>query len=172
MEIWKDVKGYEGYYQVSCYGNVKSVDRNVFVKKQGYRKLPGKILAYSKSNSGYFHVVLCKNHMVKTRTIHTLVAESFLNYTPKGRGFVINHKDFNRQNNNLDNLEIVTSRDNTNQKHLKSTSKYTGVSWHKARAKWHAQITVNNRTKSLGYFITETKASESYQEALTKILNK
>ena len=73
---------------------------------------------------------------------------------------------FNKTNNKLDNLEIVTQRENSNQKHLKSSSKYIGVSWSKSRNKWVALIYLNGKHKNLGRFNDELEASKAYQKAL------
>ena len=69
-EIWKDIEGYEGLYQVSNFGNVKSLN----YKRSGREK----ILKPSKDNDGYLHVNLCKNNNQKGFTIHRLVAKTFI----------------------------------------------------------------------------------------------
>jgi hypothetical protein len=155
MEIYKDVIGYEGIYKVSNLGNVKSLIGN-----------NEKILKLCRNGSGYSTVNLHINSIMKTRTVHQLVAGAFLNHKPSRYELVINHKDFNRSNNNVDNLEIVTTRENANQKHLKSSSQYTGVSWDKNRNKWSSQIVINKKLKFLGRFINELDASKAYQKAL------
>jgi len=155
MEIYKDVIGYEGIYKVSNFGNVKSLIGN-----------NEKILKLCKNGGGYSTVNLHINSIMKTRTVHQLVAGAFLNHKPSRYELVINHKDFNRSNNNVNNLEIVTTRENANQKHLKSSSQYTGVSWDKNRNKWSSQIVINKKLKFLGRFINELDASEAYQKAL------
>lgn len=81
----------------------------------------------------------------------------------------MNHKDFNRKNNNVENLEIITHRENSNRKHIKSTSQYVGASWFKRTNKWRANIQINGKQKSLGYFTTELEAHEAYQNALEKL---
>lgn len=105
-EIWKDIKGYEGYYQVSNLGNVRSVDR-IVTYSDGIKCLhKGKILKLKKDRYGYLNSYLCKNSKVKTITIHRLVAENFLpnpNNLPE-----INHKDENKDNNCVSNLEFCT----------------------------------------------------------------
>jgi hypothetical protein len=83
---------------------------------------------------------------------------------------VVNHKDFNKLNNNLDNLEIITQRQNTNKKHLKSSSQYIGVFWNKQNKKWKSQIRINKKIKYLGYFVNEIDAHNAYQNALTTLL--
>ena len=155
MEIYRDVVGYEGIYKVSNLGNVKSLIGN-----------NEKILKLCRNGGGYSTVNLHINSIMKTRTVHQLVAGAFLNHKPSRYELVINHKDFNRSNNNVNNLEIVTTRENSNQKHLKSSSQYTGVSWDKNRNKWSSQIVINKKLKFLGRFINELEASEAYQKAL------
>ena len=158
MEIYVNIKGYDGFYQVSNKGNVKSL-------KKGKET----ILKPAVTGNGYLGVNLYANNGQKTRTIHQLVAEAFLNHKPCWYDLVVNHKDFNKLNNNVENLEIVTHRENLNKKHIKSTSKYTGVHLNKASGKWCSQMSVNGRTKRLGFFDTEEEASEYYQNALIAI---
>lgn len=158
VEIYKDVIGYEGIYQVSNLGNVKSLRYN-----------KEKILKPSKNVHGYFQVVIVLNCERKTRMVHQLVAECFLNHKRCGFELVINHIDFNKTNNKLDNLEIVTNRENSNKKHLKSSSKYIGVYWSGLHNKWRASISINSRNKHLGLFTNELEASEAYQKELLNI---
>jgi hypothetical protein len=70
----------------------------------------------------------------------------------------------------LDNLEIVTARENSNKKHLKSSSKYIGVCFEKESKKWVASISLKGKQKKLGRFDCEIKASEAYQNALKTLL--
>jgi hypothetical protein len=155
-EIWKNIDGYDGDYQVSNMGRVKS-----FKLDKGGRILEGGI-----NSSGYLVVNLSKNGTQKTIDIHALVAIYFKDHIPDGYKLVVNHIDLNRLNNKATNLEIVTNRVNTNKKHLKSTSKYTGVCWHKYRKKWISQILINNKKKHLGYFKDEYEAHLAYEAAL------
>lgn len=93
-EIWKDILNYEGLYQVSNLGDIKSLKR---------KHTKGCILRYSIGNSGYKQVVLCKNGECKTRMIHRLVAETFIENPNNFKE--VNHKDENKLNNSVDNLE-------------------------------------------------------------------
>lgn len=95
-EVWKDIKGYEGLYQVSNFGRVKSLFR--------YKK----ILKLCKSESGYLCVNLYKNKKMKRITVHRLVAENFINKPT----LEVNHKDGNKENNFISNLEWVTTKEN------------------------------------------------------------
>lgn len=109
---WKPVKGYEGLYEVSENGEIRSVDRyiktNILHVKT--RLIKGKMLVQNLKNSGYKTVDLCKSGKVRTTSVHRIVAEAFLP-NPNGLRFV-NHKDSNRANNAVYNLEWVTSSEN------------------------------------------------------------
>lgn len=161
-EIWKDVIGYEGLYQVSNLGNIKSLG-NDKTKKE-------KILKQRLGTKNYFMVGLTKDKKQITKNVHQLVAESFLNHKPSGLKFVVNHIDFNTKNNNLSNLEIITQRENTNRKHIESTSKYVGVCWDKKCNKWRSAITIKNKKIYLGIFVSEFDASKAYQTALKTLV--
>lgn len=114
-EVFRDVLGYEGLYQVSNYGRVKSLERkNIFYcglrKEHLERPTKEKILNYNKSNRGYLQVCLTKDGKSKTYTVHRLVAKAFLpNLKNKKQ---VNHIDGNKENNSIDNLEWVTSSEN------------------------------------------------------------
>ena len=158
IEEWKSVIGYEHDYLISSFGEVKSL-------KQGKEKL----LKKSINTKGYYIVSLCKNGKSKSFQIHQLVAINFLNHIPNGLNMVVNHIDLNKKNNNLSNLEIVSNRENSNRKHLKSSSSYTGVSWDKNKRKWQSQIKINNKNIFLGRFNNELEASNAYQKELNKL---
>lgn len=170
-EIWKPVIGYEGLYEVSNHGRVKSLDRIVKKSDGSKRTVNERILKVSIGTHGYLIVNLWHQGIKKNKKIHQLVAESFLNHTRCGMKLVVNHINFDRKDNRVENLEIVTNRENSNKKHLQSSSDYTGVSWDQSRKKWIAQIRVNSKTKHLGRFIDEYKAHLAYQSALTQLSN-
>ncbi len=171
VEIWKNIPDYEGLYQVSSYGRVKSLERIVFNKGIYPFVKKDKILRPIINKEGYFTLGLRKNSSDKRVFIHKLVAIAFLGHVPCGYKSVINHIDNNRLNNCVFNLEIVTQRENTNKKHIKSSSQYTGVSWDKPTIKWTSSIRINGKTKYLGRFINEIDAHLAYQKKLKEILN-
>jgi hypothetical protein len=122
-EVWKPVEGYEGLYEISNAGRVKSVSRIVLYKSGFYHKNKGKIMKLTPCSSdkrcNYFRVSLSKNNQVKRFDVHRLVAEHFL--TREKWETVVNHIDGNKQNNRVDNLEWTTPSGN------KRHAVYTGL---------------------------------------------
>lgn len=103
VEIWKDIKGYEGLYQVSNLGRVKSLERKSDLDG---RLIKSKILKTGLNNPGYKFLVLRKNGVSKNKMIHRLVAEIFI--PNQDNYYCVNHIDGNKQNNRVDNLEWCT----------------------------------------------------------------
>lgn len=110
QEIWKDVNGYEGHYQVSNYGQVRSVDRIVVRMYRGGFSKAGKIVKPYVTPKGYLRIQLSKDGKLKNFMVHRLVALAFIE-NPNNKPEV-NHKDGNKRNNFLENLEWVTSSEN------------------------------------------------------------
>lgn len=110
-EIWKDVPSYEGYYQVSNFGLIKSLERIVKYKENhsGLRKEI--ILKSNITKVGYVHVTICMNKMNKTVKIHRLVAIAFIP-NPENKPSV-NHINGIKHDNRVENLEWVTAKENT-----------------------------------------------------------
>ena len=109
IEVWKDVVGYEGLYQVSNIGNVRSLDKYVLNRGKYPVLLKGRIMKPS-SSSGYWMLVLYKNGKGKNLKIHRLMAKSFL--PNKENKECINHKNGIKTDNNLENLEWCTISEN------------------------------------------------------------
>lgn len=167
-EIWKDVPGYEGFYQVSNKGRVRSLDRIRRNGKNSFQKQKGIIISLGRS-SGYPSTSLYKNNKAKAIKVHQLVAIAFLDHKPCKYDLVVNHKDFDRTNNNVDNLEIVTTRGNNSHKKSPHSSKYTGVYRCSVTGKWISCIRVNNKSLHLGVSELEINASKRYQMVLDNI---
>lgn len=129
-EVWKDIKNYEGLYQVSNLGRIKSLDRIVYqknsfgnIQKNIYK---GKILSLFEDKDGYLRVNLKKDKKMKQYGVHVLVANTFLNinkfkymeYEDLSKIDInrlqINHKNENKKDNCIDNLEFCTVAYNTN----------------------------------------------------------
>lgn len=99
-EIWKNIKGFENIYQISNYGNIKNIKKNILIKP------------FISKKTKYYQIDLCKNGHKKRYSIHRLVAQAFIsnpNNFPQ-----VNHKDENKQNNRYDNLEWCTAKYNSN----------------------------------------------------------
>lgn len=112
-EVWRDVVGYEGLYQVSNLGRVKSLDRLINGRCSGHKtKFEERILKTFTNKKGYYRVGLVKNRKQIKYFVHRLVAIAFIP-NPENKPY-INHKDETPYNNNVNNLEWVTPKENSN----------------------------------------------------------
>lgn len=111
LEEWREIKGYEGYYEVSNYGRVRSVTRTIRYKSGHLRVINGQGIKLIKKNTGYMQVNLNINSKAKPALVHRLVANAFIE-NPMNKPQV-NHIDGNGQNNSVLNLEWVTSSENS-----------------------------------------------------------
>ena len=115
MELWLDIKGFEGHYQVSNLGRVRSLDRGMYVRQDRYSKprwtnRKGRILKPGKDGKGYLMVRLCLFGIPKQIMVHRLVALHFID-NPDSKP-VVNHIDANPFNNRAANLEWCTIKEN------------------------------------------------------------
>lgn len=103
-EIWRNISNYEGLYQISNFGRVKSLGNDKLRKE--------KILKQTKNKKGYLRVIFCKKGIIKAFQVHRLVANTFI---PNPNNFhCVNHKDENKENNCVENLEWCTYQYNLN----------------------------------------------------------
>lgn len=181
-EIWKEIPGSDGFYQVSTKGRVNSYNNNGVASRDGwneslrYRKIP-KLKNQQINNKGYFMVCLRVYGKYKTLSVHRLMALTFLE-NPNNYAY-INHIDGNKLNNNIENLEWVSPRENIAHRVKSQKGKYSnypGVSKDKRDGAWWAQINLpgENKNKNLGRFKTELEAAQAYQNAMKEygIINK
>jgi hypothetical protein len=160
-EIFKDIPGYDGLYQVSNLGNVKSLN----YKRSNNEKILKKVIC-----GNYYVVCLSKDNKIKNKYVHQLVAMAFLNHIPNGHGKVIDHINDNPSDNRVENLQIVTQRFNVKKTQGKYSSMYKGVSWDKKFNKWRAMIQINGKQFFLGHYINEEDAHLAYQNTLKQII--
>lgn len=111
IETWVEISGYEGLYFISNYGNVKSAARLITVFNKGNYKSEEKILNQYTTDKGYLRITLLRNGVKKNYLVHRLVAEYFI---PKDSiRDKVNHKDGNKKNNYVENLEWCNNSENT-----------------------------------------------------------
>lgn len=113
QEIWKDVIGYEEQYQVSNLGNIRSKNRTIVDCLGRRRTLKSHKIRIQTSRIGYKQVLLHKSGEMRTHLVHRLVAEAFIPKTEENKN-EINHKDENKSNNTVDNLEWCDHKYNIN----------------------------------------------------------
>ncbi len=109
-EIWKPIKNYERYYEISNLGNIRSVDRYVNHYSGSKRLMKGKSRCFGNNGHDYSFIPLTKYGKSKNYYVHRLVAEAFVE--KKGNRKHVNHLDGNKQNNKSPNLEWVTIQEN------------------------------------------------------------
>ena len=171
-EIWKDIPGYEGLYQVSNLGRVKTLGRKKGVGTGNKERHSFIMKSTSTSKDGYIRISLCKLGVKKSFKIHHLVAIAFLGHVRCGMLKVVDHKDNNKLNNSASNLQIVTNRINTSKDRLlnkNKKSRYIGVGFDKRRSKWRSYIRVNGKQTFIGYFNTEEEAYMSYKNKVEEL---
>ena len=158
-EIWKEIKNYEGFYEVSSLGRVRSLTRYIKQKNNSKKKIAGKILKPIANKNGYLMVTLSKDCKGKRYFVHRLVADAFI--LNKNNKKEVNHIDENPKNNKVNNLEWVTHLENSNygtrgkriSKNLKEWCK-------KNRVKKVKQVSLN------GIFIKEWESAKDVQKEL------
>lgn len=125
-EIWKEVKYFEDYYEVSNMGRVRSIDRYVPHVNGSERLIRGRLMKLQNSDFGYKQITLVEDKKTKTYKVHRLVAEAFI---PNPHNYqCVTHKDGNVTNNNVENLmwctyEHYLDRDKNREKAIKTVSR-------------------------------------------------
>ena len=160
-EKFKDIPDYDGDYQVSNFGNVKSLKYGKErILKFGHRGVRSHLI-----------VLLCKDGKVKTYGVHVLVAMAFLGHKPDGMNSVVDHKDNNPLNNHVDNLQILEQDGNSSANRQNSSHHKTdcGVCWDKSRNKWRARIWIGDKDIHLGRFIDKQDGLNMYKKALASL---
>lgn len=120
---WRNIKGYEGLYQVSDCGEIKSLDRKSKRKDSGFNIYKGKVLKQDKNNRGYNLITLNKNGVSKKILVHRIVAINFIENNENKK--FVNHIDGDKRNNKVENLEWATFEENI--KHAWETEIYKPI---------------------------------------------
>jgi hypothetical protein len=167
IEQWKDIEGYEGIYQISNFGNVKSLSRYINNKHNTLSLIKEKILRYGIDKYGYYIVSLTKNKIQKTHTIHSLVAKNFLE-NKLNNNFIIDHINNIKTDNCFSNLQYISVRKN-NSKDRKNKNNFLGI--YKNGTKFSAKIVIDGVRKYLGNFNTPEEANNEYLKNLNLIKN-
>ena len=146
-EIWKEYPQ-DNRYKVSSIGRLKWIK--------------GQILNQYIDNKGYFVIGLGKRKMRS----HLFIAETFLNHIRCGHKVIVDHIDNNPQNNNVENLQLISHRENLIKDKRNKTSKYTGVYQKTNRKGYRSQVMLEGKMYYLGSYKTEEEANIAYIDAL------
>lgn len=170
IEIWKDIPGHEGLYQVSNLGRIKSLEKIKLNQGKNIFKTKEKILKLNPDGSGYLQCGLYKDNNNKNAKAHKLVAIAFLGHKPDGTTkIVVDHINNIKTDNKLKNLQLINHRENTNKDRISKTSKHIGVCWGLEKEKWRVNMQINRKQIFLGYSECELEAAEMYQKALQNL---
>lgn len=165
QEIWSPIKGFEGFYEFSNLNNVKSLSR-IIKRKNGVSFISKERILKPTLTKGYYKVCLHLNGKPYTLGIHQIIAIQYLEHIPCGFELVVDHINEIKTDNRLENLQIITNRENTAKSIKNCSSEYTGVVWSKKANKWQSFIVINKKLVYLGSFDTEKEASKCYKNAL------
>jgi hypothetical protein len=157
-EEFRAIKGYPDY-EVSNLGRVKSLER---IGHAG-SSIDEKILKTNPDANHYPTVTLWKDGKGTSKNVHILMGIEFLDYNTGIDGWSVNHKDYNRENNNLSNLEIGMPRDIYCMKHLQKSDKYEDVYLDKIFSNWKTVVTRTKNDKRIEGFKDELEASEAQE---------
>ncbi len=168
-EIWKNIIGWEGFYQISSIGRVKSLERKVPFRS-GYVHIAERIMNLSLSANGYQSVRFRKNGRGSNgfnNLVHRLIAIAFIPNPNKYSD--VNHKNGIRNDNRVDNLEWCNRRENLSHgfKRIGKSSRHIGVC-KRSGGRWESAIWIKNKIVYLGRFSTEKGAANAYKKALKK----
>lgn len=170
-EAWKDIPGFEGVYQISSEGNLRSLDRTV-VHRGRNRRIKGKMLHPRLDISGYPRLGLCRGGKAIHVFAHRLVAEAFI---PNPKNYPhVDHINGCKTDNRVANLRWVTHSQNMSNRHkTKQASGYAGIRYRPACTKnpYEVSGSINGQPIIIGYFSSITQALTARQKHLQEVFN-
>jgi hypothetical protein len=155
-EIWKAIPGYENY-QVSNWGKIRTLNYN---RTRTTKELKTSLYG------GYLSIALQKEGKRQIFRLHVLVAMAFKEFQPDGHSFVIDHINEDKMDNRVENLQIVSQRQNLSRSKIRHDSLPTGVHNYKGTNRFVAKCRMGNKNHHLGYHATPEEASQAYQNFL------
>jgi hypothetical protein len=161
--------GLETNIEVTQCGRVRRVkkdwmQRNRVIGEIDFNKL--------KTPNRYTQIsIKIKAYKSKTIYVHQLIAAAFLNYKWQGQKLVVDHIDSNKDNNHVNNLRLITSRENISKERSLKSGLPTGVYFYKRDKKYRAAININRKYIYLGNYNTPEEASQAYENKLKTLLN-
>lgn len=168
-ELWKSISEYDGLYEISNLGRVKSLKRSIMGRNGKKLSVKGRMLKLNNGDGGYIYVTLSNIKKEQCR-VHILVWDVFGDKPRNGRKIQVDHKDGDKTRNCISNLQLLSPRGNVSKGYQQNGTKYpTGVSWSKSNKKYQAYIWLNGKNKYLGQFDTVEKAEIIYKKALKQI---
>lgn len=166
VEKFRDIPGYEGLYQVSDMGRVKSLAKEV-IRSNGSKLIyKDTILNPALNSNGYKICRLSKSKKYTSIEVHQLVARAFLGHVPDGYTIVVDHINNIKTQNNIKNLQLISHRENCSKDKKGGTSEYIGVDFVKKHKKWRVRIYIKGVKIDLGKFNSENEAGLVYQTSL------
>lgn len=166
IEEWRDVKEYEGFYKVSNSGIVKGLRRIITRKNGAKQEITEKIITPSMVNSGYLKVMLNRKDKRKGFFVHHLVWDAFGNKERNGRIKQVDHIDNCKTNNHIDNLQVLTARQNV----VKNVLRRKPAGWLPGvcdlKTSFTAVIYANRKKHSIGNYKTKEEAYACYLRAV------
>lgn len=173
-EIWNNIPNTNNTYQASNLSRIRSVDRYVVDKKERKKYVRGRILkqylVQDEDKRNYYNVCICIENKKRTTTIHSLIFSAFNGFCPtRESGMVVDHKDNNPLNNNIENLQLITHRENSTKDRKNGVSEYRGVCWRKDSEKWYSAIGINCKQIKIFQSDNEHLCGKAYKIALENI---